>query len=380
MTKKIIFLAHQSISLTNFRKSLLKKLIENGFEVCALAPDFSLDVLNELKIIGVLTVPYSFNRTGMNPVSDLFNLIKLIFLLKKINPEIIFSYSIKPVIFGNIAAYFAGIRNRICMIEGLGYIFTKNKQGLSIFKKVLSILVKFLYICSFKKASKIIFLTSDDMNFFKLSNELKKKCFVLGGIGVDLDYWSTSPRLFVEKKGVTFVMVARLLREKGVYEYIQAISILRSKGVSARFILIGDVDKNPSSVQRAEVQNWVSQGLVVWPGYVDVKSWLESSDVFVLPSYREGLPRSTQEAMSMSMPVITTNVPGCKDTVRHGENGFQVPPFDAFSLSLAMKIFIDNPLLIPLMGEASRKIAVNEFDGLKKDQQLISLIEEVCLI
>ena len=181
----------------------------------------------------------------------------------------------------------------------------------------------------------------------------------LNGIGVDLVEWMPAP---VAIKSITFLLVARLLREKGILEYAAAARIVKSKYPDTRFILLGGVDPNPGSLNTHEVSQWVNDGLLEWPGHVAVKPWLAQTSVFVLPSYREGVPRSTQEAMAMGRAVITTDVPGCRDTVVEGVNGFLVPVRDAAALADAMMRFIKQPELIETMGKASRALAVERFD------------------
>jgi glycosyltransferase involved in cell wall biosynthesis len=169
-------------------------------------------------------------------------------------------------------------------------------------------------------------------------------------------------------------MVARLLREKGVMEYIGAVKQLRDEGLSARFLLLGDVDSNPSSIPVSLINECVVSNKIEWFGHVDVKPWIQQSSVFVLPSYREGVPRSTLEAMSMGRPVITTDVPGCRETVIDGVSGYLIPPFDANALSNAMKHFIHEPHLIESMGAQSRRIVESRFKIADKDNLLMQLL------
>jgi glycosyltransferase involved in cell wall biosynthesis len=190
------------------------------------------------------------------------------------------------------------------------------------------------------------------------------KCLNLDGIGVDLNEWAVVP---ISLEPVSFIMVARLLREKGVYEYIDAIRLLRPQYPNIRFYLVGSTDLNPGSVHATTIQEWVNSGFVECPGHVEVRPWIERSSVFVLPSYREGVPRSTQEAMAMGRPVITTDVPGCRETVIDNENGFLIPAGDAPALASAMQKFIENPTSIRKMGLRSRELAEVKFNALDKD-------------
>ena len=188
--------------------------------------------------------------------------------------------------------------------------------------------------------------------------------------GVDLAEWKALPAV---QDPITFSLVGRMLRDKGVREFVAAARELKSMNPSVRFCLIGGADTNPGAIAEAELLDWKREGVVEWTGHVDVKPWLERTSVFVLPSsYREGVPRSTQEAMAMGRAVVTTDVPGCRETVVDGRNGFLVRPDDAKSLRVAMQKFIDNPKLISDMGRESRKMAEECFDVAEINRSIIA--------
>ena len=189
---------------------------------------------------------------------------------------------------------------------------------------------------------------------------LSGKAVCVRGTGVDLSEWTPAPPVM---EPVTFVLAARLLREKGIAEYAEAARQVKARHPHARFVLLGDLDPNPGGLSRTEVDAWVTEGVLEWPGHVDVKPWLAQASVYVLPSYyREGVPRSTQEAMAMGRPVITTDAPGCRETVIHGENGFLVPVRDAATLAERMLHFIEQPALVRTMGMRSRQLAEERFN------------------
>ena len=370
--KKVALLSNQAFSLVNFRGPLIQGLIMSGHEVIALAPDFSPEIRSQLMKFGARTVQIPLARTGMNPLRELYNMVILVFRLRGIRPDVILSYSIKPVIFGTLAAWIARVPRRVAMIEGLGYVFTPATEHLSISRGILGNLVKLLYWLALKTAHTVIFLNHDDSGEF-LSSRLVSvgKIVVLGGIGVDLDEWVYRPP---PNGAVCFVMVARLLREKGVHEFAEAARVVKVKLPSARFVLLGGLDKNPGSLRKEEIDQWVAAGLLEWPGHVEVKPWLENASVFVLPSYREGVPRSTQEAMAIGRAVVTTNAPGCRDTVEEGINGFLVPARDAGSLAKAMLKFVESPALIYVMGVQSRRLAEQRFDIKKVNARLFDVL------
>ncbi|QWD44496.1 glycosyltransferase family 4 protein [Polynucleobacter paneuropaeus] len=371
--KSIAIVAHQAFALINFRGSLISRLVNSGHQVFALAPDFSNSQLVTLKNLGANPISYRLSRVGSNPFEDIRDTLSLAFLLRKLNPDIFFGFAIKPVIFGTIAAWMARVPYRVAMIEGLGHLFTNDNKKSSIKKSFLLGIATWLYRVSLSKADTVIFLNKDDIAYFKSRKLIDAtKVFNLDGIGIDLHAWEmTAPVL----NPITFIMVARLLKEKGVMEYIAAVKQLRDEGLSARFLLLGDVDHNPSSIPRSVITECVESNGIEWLGHVDVKAWIQQSSVFVLPSYREGVPRSSLEAMSMGRPVITTDVPGCRETVIDGVNGYLIPPFDASSLSNAMKCFIHDPHLIESMGAQSRSIVERRFDVINKDNLLMQLLQ-----
>ncbi len=353
-------LTSHAISLINFRGHLIKKIISEGHEVFAFASDFDEATKDEIRSLGAVPVDCDLNRTGLNPFIDFRATFLLVRLLRKLNLDAILTYSIKPVIFGGFAAFLANIPVRVAMIEGLGFAYTDDGESFPFKKNILKFITNNLYKFSLKFQDKVIFLNQDDIDEFKLMNLVSpSKVIKLGGIGVDLNEWKQKKSF---KHSMTFTIVARLLREKGVLEFIEAARIVKENYPDTNFLVLGDIDLNPSSLSRDQILEWVNQGIIEWPGQVDVRKWHSRTSVFVLPSYREGVPRSAQEAMANGLPVITTNVPGCRDTVIDGVNGFLVEPRDVKSLADAMTKFIKNPDLIKIMGNESRRIAVKNFD------------------
>lgn len=358
--RTIALISSQAFALINFRGPLILALTNHNVRVYALAPDFDDELRAAIVDLGAVPIDYSLARAGLSPVRDFLDTFKLALLLRKLGIDAVLTSFIKPVIYGTFAAWLVGVPLRFAMIEGLGYVFTPPAGREPIKRKILRGLVSLLYKCALKHAHKVFLLNDDDIS------ELVGRGFVqpgyvvkLGGIGVDLEEWLPVPSV---SQPATFLLAARLLREKGVVEYAKAASIVKTKYPNTRFILLGGLDQNPGSLRETEVAAWVTQGLLEWPGHVPVKHWLAQASVFVLPSYREGVPRSTQEAMAMGRAVITTLVPGCRETVVDGQNGFLVPVRDPIALAEAMMRFIRQPDLIEAMGKASRALAVERFD------------------
>jgi len=366
----IAIIGNQAFSLLNFRGPLIADMVRKGLKVFALAPDYDEAIRAAVRALGAEPVDFSLSRTGMNPVRDAADMLRLAFLLRRLKPDITLSYAIKPVIYGTLAAWLAGVSQRFAMIEGLGYVFTPQEGAEPLKRRALRRAVSMLYAIALGRTKLVFFLNKDDIDEFSKKRLVPPtKVFLLGGIGVDLDYWKPAPPA---TKPVTFLLAARLLREKGIVEYAGAARLIKKKHPDTRFILLGSLDSNPGALSESEVQQWVSDGILEWPGHVpDLRPWLAQTSVYVLPSYREGLPRSTQEAMAMARPVITADAPGCRDTVINGQNGFLVPVRDADALAAAMERFIVQPDLIDKMGQASRNMAEERFDARKINQVIL---------
>lgn len=369
----IVFITTHAPSLINFRAPFVKCLLRRDLVVFAFAPNFDEKTRVAVRELGAIPVDCPMRRTGMNPLSDAINTWKMARLLKRIKPDITFGYFIKPVIYGSIAARLAGVPRRFAMVEGLGFVFTPAINTLPLKRRLLKHLVLMLYRLGLSCAHRVIFLNPDDRVELSAAGVVPlNKTFLLGGIGVDLDKWPMSPPVVAP---VTFLLVARLLREKGVEEYAAAARLVKQRYPAARFILLGGIDDNPGSITTNNVSAWVNEGVLEWHGHVPVQPWLKLTSVFVLPSYyREGVPASTQEAMAMGRAVITTDSPGCRETVVEGVNGFLVPARSSLALAEKMCVFIEQPALIELMGRESRRLAEERFDVHKVNQRLIDLI------
>jgi len=368
---RIGIIGNQAFSLLNFRGPLLADMVRRGIEVFALAPDYDKATRAVVRALGAEPVDYSLSRTGMNPVRDATDMLRLAVLLRRLKPDITLGYAIKPVIYGTLAAWLAQVPRRFAMIEGLGYIFTPPEDAEPLTRRILRLVAILLYSASLRRASRVFFLNRDDIEEFLKSRIVSsEKVFLLGGIGVDLDYWRPAPP---NMKHVTFLLAARLLREKGIVEYARAAWLIKQKHPNTRFVLLGNLDTNPGALSQHEIEQWAAEGILEWPGHVpDVRPWMAQASVFVLPSYyREGVPRSTQEAMAMARPVITTDAPGCRETVIDGKNGFLVPVHNVVALAAAMERFILLPGLIEKMGRASRSIAEERFDVHKINQVIL---------
>jgi glycosyltransferase involved in cell wall biosynthesis len=372
--KKIVLIGTTGSSFFGFRADLILKLVQQGHTVYALTSEYTETCLNKIKALGAIPITYSLSRGGVNPFADIQSFLQLKKILKQIKPDIAFSYFAKPVIYGSMAAKVARVPVVIGMLEGLGYTFTEQPEGQSTKTKIVRNIQVLLYKMAFPCLDKMIFLNPDDQyDLMEKYNLNVPEVHILGGIGLNLkDY----PYAVANTSPMKFLFVGRLLKEKGVFEFIQAIRIVKSKYPNAHFTVLGEIDhKNMGALKQEQLDQFIHEKLFEYPGYVtNVKDWITETSVFVLPSYREGVPRSTQEAMAIGRPVITTDVPGCRETVIDGVNGFLVCKWDPEALADKMCYFIQNSEQVNQMGLKSYEIAQEKFDAEKVNSKFIEIM------
>ena len=372
---KIIIIGTVASSFLGFRVDLIKALLEKQHTVYAFMSEYTPEELKKIELLGAIPITYQLNRGGLNPLADIKSTYTLSRQIKNISPDLVFSYFSKPVIFGTLAAKMAKVPRIVGMLEGLGYTFTDQSNGLSKKTRIIKSVQILLYQLALPKLDKLIFLNPDDPKDLLERYRIKvKQADVLGGIGLNLENYSYSNEYPVK---TTFIFIARLLAEKGIHDYIEATKIVKSSYPDAKFIVLGSIDEKAlGALTDAELRTSIEADLVEYPGHVDnVSEWIAKSSVFVLPSYyREGVPRSTQEAMAMGRAVITTDVPGCRETVIDGVNGFLVEKWNPKALADKMIYFIEHPEQIKTMGEESYKIAQEKFDADKVNKRLINML------
>lgn len=372
--RSLAIISSQAFSLINFRGPFIKELTRRGIKVFALAPDYNLEYCDRVRKLGAEPIEFSLSRTGMHIYYDCRDLLKLAKILRMLRPDASMGYFIKPVIYGSIAAWLAKIPSRYSMIEGLGYVFSEEAESQTIRRRVLRLGVKVMYRFALHKNKRVILLNKDDIRLLLAQNIVSLSQIVhLDGIGVALDHYKPEPPV---TDPVTFILIARMIKEKGVYDFVEAARRVKKTHPRTRFLVVGGTDLNPNSLKEEELKRWVAEGLIEWPGEVkDVRYWIAQASVFVLPSwYREGLPRSSQEAMAMGRPIITTDWPGCRETIKDGVNGFMITIRDIEALSTAMQRFIESPKLIETMGIESRRIAEARFDINVINRQMLAAI------
>jgi glycosyltransferase involved in cell wall biosynthesis len=355
---KAVLVANTSWFLYNFFSDLIQELNRRNVQVVTIAPYDEWS--SRLSNIGTRYIDVPMSRKGLNPFVDFKLIVRLYRIYSQEKPDIIFHNTIKPVIYGSIAASHAKIITNVNMISGLGYVFT----GDGIIHKFLRPIVHVLYRYTLDKSSKVLFLNNDDKDYF-INNGLVKeqKVEITYGSGIDTErFFYSKPQK--KNNGCIFLFIGRILGDKGVNEYIKAAMRVRKNNPSARFQLVGRFDKgNPTYIKKELIEKYVSDGIIEYLGVVDdVRPIIENADTIVLPSYREGIPRCLLEGMSMGKPVIATDVPGCRETVLHNENGLLIPARDVEALVQAMEFMILHPEKRLEMGKIGRNLAVEKFD------------------
>lgn len=364
---KFLIIASYLASILKFRGALIKALQDKGFEIHIAAPEFEdyPEERDNLESLGYVVHDIPMQRTGTNPAADAKTLLVLYRLMRKIKPDYIMGYTIKPVIYGSLAAKMAKVPYRFALITGLGYAFQgADEQNYK--KSNLQKIMHKLYSVALASTHKVFFQNPDDEALFKSMGILTPKASttVVNGSGVDISEYSVQPFATIDDILIPkFLLIARLLGDKGVREYAQAARLVKKKYPQAQFDLVGWIDDNPDAIEQQELDNWINEGLFdFWGKLDDVKPAIAASFIYVLPSYREGTPRTVLEAMAMGRPIITTDAPGCRETVIDGYNGYLVPVKAVEELAAAMEHFIVNPELIIEMGKASRQLVEEKFD------------------
>ena len=371
--KHILIITAYGPSLINFRYSLIQKLLSKGYKVSVAAPidNFSKKMQKKLRDLSVDINLFIISRTNLNFVKDLWSVYEIYRIIKKSKPCIIISYAAKPVIYtGLVLKLFKKIKY-YPMITGLGYAFIERN---SIKQKLLKYLLLKLYHEGLKSSKKIMFQNKDDKYLFLKKKIIKNKKLpkMINGSGVDLRKY---PKSSLPSKPV-FLMIARLLVDKGVREYVQAAEIVRKNFPNTIFQLAGGIDENPASISSKELKLYIKQGNINYLG--DIKSVqliLKNCKFYVLPSYREGTPRSTLEALSTGRPIITTDAPGCRETVIHKKNGLLVPIKDPIALANAMKELLkQSNKNLKKMAKESFLIAKNKYEINKVNKSILELM------
>ncbi len=360
---RIILSANTTWYLYNFRLPLIRELLKHNHQVFALSPLDKYSI--NLKKLNVHHIDMKIKRSGINPLEDILLLVRFIQIYKKYQPDIVQHFTVKPVIYGTIAAKIAGIKYIFNMIPGMGYVFTET--GFK--KRIVQLITRFMYKYALKFSNHIFFQNTEDYNYFLKYNMVsKEKSSIISGTGVDIEKFKPISKKIRPDNRIVFIFSGRLLWDKGVGEFVSAARLLKEKYKNVDFWLVGPVDlQNPKGILPEQLNKWNQEGIINYLGMTDnIREYLQKADVIVLPSfYREGIPLSLLEGGACGLPIITTDSCGCRETVIEGKNGFLVPVKNPEALAQAMERFVLNPDLIIEMGRESRRLVEEKFDSRK---------------
>ncbi|MET3008695.1 glycosyltransferase family 4 protein [Stenotrophomonas koreensis] len=346
---KIVLFANTDWYLYNFRRSLALALREAGYDVLLVSPDGPYG--EKLRALGLRWEPVPMDRSSLNPLREALVLVHLARLFRREQPDIVHGFTIKCAVYGSLAARMAG----------MGYVFISNSFKARVLRPIVRLLLR---LALGGGGARLILQNPDDVALFEQAALVDStQVRLIPGSGVDCSRFAArQPR---NSDGpLRVLLAARLLWDKGIAEYIEAARQLRGQGRPLQFLLAGDPDPgNPAAVDEATVRGWVADGTVEWLGHVDdMPALFASVDMVVLPSYREGLPKGLIEAAACALPLVTTDVPGCREVVSDGVDGLLVPARDADALARAIARLQDDPELAQRLGEAARAKALAEFD------------------
>ncbi|RYH00256.1 MAG: glycosyltransferase family 1 protein [Alphaproteobacteria bacterium] len=371
MSAHIFLLGSSAPSLLNFRGPLIRELMNSGHRVSVGAPDITADLRARLERMGATVYETPLERRGTGLRADLAYCSAVKRILDRTEPHAVLTYTIKPNIWGAFAAALAGVRS-YAMVTGLGYAFTDTATRHSLRRRLIGFAACRLYRAATDRNYRVIFQNPDDRDDLIRAGGLADpaKAAMINGSGVDMTHYSRVPL----PDAPVVLMLARLLVTKGVREYAAAALALRARFPAARFLLVGPYDEGPDSIDRREVATWVAEGLEYCERVNDVRPMIAEARIYVLPSYREGTPRSVLEAMAMGRPIVTCDAPGCRETVEHGVNGLLVPVRDPQALAAAIGRLLENPAEAEAMGEASYALAARKYDVRRVNHAIIEIM------
>ncbi len=366
---KILLFANTDWYLYNYRLELAQALRDKGHDVVLVSPAGKFS--SRLHELGFRLISFPFSQRGLNPLVELSTIFRLIRVYRKEKPDLVHHFTVKCVLYGSLASFFSGVRSVINSVEGLGYVFTEGGGKRTWLRGIVQLVYKLIL-----RPTWVIVLNPDDRQYFLDYHLVNPGRIVLvPGTGVDTSRFSPRP----ESNGSPLVILpARLLWSKGVGEFVEAARQVRTAGLQARFALVGDPDEgNPGAVKVVQLHSWEKEGVIeCWGWRENMADVFSQASVVCLPTYyREGLPKSLIEALACGRPIITTNVPGCREIVRRGENGLLVEARDISALVEALKYLIQDPVIRRKMGTAGRKIAEQEYSSERIIPQILAVYQ-----
>lgn len=353
--KKFILISPKNRSAYNFRGDLIKDIEAKGYEVVVTGPN--RDGVDQIEALGARFIEVPMDKNGMNPLADMAYCLRLYRIMKGEKADAVLGYTIKPVVYGSMAAWLAGVKNHTAMVTGAGYLFASKSLKARIIKRISF----FLYRIGLGGTQKVIFQNVDDLNEFVANKLVKKeKCHVVNGSGVNMKKFTPSAYPPVP----TFFFLGRLVYAKGGMDFVKAAKIVKENYPLSRFIILGKFDHIPDAIKEEDLMPYVDDGTVeLFPETDNVAEYYAMSSVFVLPTaYREGTPRVILEALASARAIITTFTPGCKETVVDGENGFFVPIHDPRAIADRMTYFIEHPKEIEKFGKRSYELCIRKYE------------------
>ncbi len=353
---KIAVLSSHTSSLFWFRMDMMKNFIKKGHTVIALGSEPEADWKKKFEEHSIDYRQLDIERNGMNPLKDLRTLRSLHQFMKKERPDKVFAYQAKTVVYGSIAAKINGISEIYPLIAGLGSVF----RGRGFKTGIVKAIMKIEYWVACKSSKKVFFQNQDDKNEFILNGLIKgDKTVIINGSGVNLERFKPTPL----PQNPAFLFIGRLIKDKGIMEYLEACKNVKAKHPKVRCMLVGPFDSNPSAIKSEELNPYIESGVIEFFGeQSDVRPFISQCSTYLLPSYHEGTPKTVLEAMAMGRSIITSDAPGCRETVINGMNGFLVKVKDVQELVNKMEYLISNQEVCKNMGKESLKIAKEKYD------------------
>ena len=364
--KTVLLLGSFAPSLVHFRGPLIAAIVQRGHKVVAAAPSISDEVAEKLRQLGAEPRQLQLVNASLNPAAMLQSLRQVRALIRDIRPDVIISYTVKPVVLGALAGRAERVPRIVSLITGVGYAFTGGREP----KRLISRAVAApLYRVALARSDVVIFQNRDDEALFRDLRMIPpgRRTETVNGSGIDLDHFA--PTRLPDRP--SFLMISRLLKDKGIREFASAAKRLKADQPDIPISLVGYLDPSPDSLTQAELYDLIGHGIDYKGALSDVRPAIAEASVYVLPSYREGTPRSVLEAMAMGRAIITTDAPGCRETVEQGRNGLLIPPRDGDALYDAMIRFASEPGLAARMGPESRTIAEKKYDVRKVNEEML---------
>jgi len=370
---KILFLVTEDWYFCSHRMPLAQAMQNQGYEIIVVTR--IRNHRSQIESQGFKVIPVEIMRSGKNPLQDLKVIKRLIHIFRSEHPDIVHLVAMKPVLYGSLAAWLTGIPFVVTALAGMGHVFSSDQLAARLLRPFIRMSFRLLLN---RKNTKTILQNPDDQKMFVEAGILDpSRIRLIRGSGVDINTFVPTPEPDVT---LTVILASRMLRDKGIVEFYDAAKLLQKRKVKAKFALVGDPDlMNPSSISRSILESWQHEGVLEWWGHRDdMPEVFARSHIVCLPTfYGEGVPKVLIEAAACGRPIVTTDMPGCREIVRDGENGILVPVKNPLGLADAIQKLLEDPDLRKRMGSRGREIAVNKFSIEKVVQETLAVYREL---